>query len=153
MRQDLGYQLHRAFAAMTATLNHELRSVGIPLTHAQFSILQAAKRSPGLSQTDLACETGKDRGAICRSLTYLEREGWIRREKKSGRVNSVFLTQKANAAQPLLEQAIRMTIEKACAVLQPNEIEDCAEVLEKIGTALGQDTQGVREQLPEKSTK
>lgn len=135
-KNALGYHLHRAFAALTETLHGELRAAGLALTHPQFSVLRAVSRKPGLSQNGLARETGKDGAAISRSLTYLEKQGLIRRERINGRTKGVFLTRKAEELRPLLDEAIRKTVARACAGLAEAEVETVVRLLEKISSTL-----------------
>ena len=114
-KYSLGYHLHLAFSALTDTLNQELKKAGLNLTHPQFSILQAVFRSPGLSQSKLAEETAKDGGAITRSLNYLEKQELIERKWINGCTKGVFPTGKAERLKPALDNAIRNTIDQACA--------------------------------------
>lgn len=136
-RESLGYHLHRAFAALTAALNAELRALGLELNHAQFSVLRAVGRQPGLSQNELARETGKDSAAISRSLDHLEKRGLIHRERINGCTKGVFLTHEAEALEPLLEAAIHTTVARACANMDSAEVEMTIALLEKIVCALG----------------
>ena len=135
-KNALGYHLHRAFAALTETLHGELRGAGLALTHPQFSVLQAVSRRPGISQTGLARETGKDGAAISRSLNYLEKQGLIRRAAINGCTKGVFLTARAEALRPLLDDAIRKTLGRACAVMDESEVETAVRLLKKIFSAL-----------------
>lgn len=137
--ESLGYQLHRAFAALTETLHGELRAAGLALTHPQFSILRAVSRKPGLSQNGLARVTGKDGAAISRSLDYLEKRGLIRREPLNGCTKGVFLTDRAEELRPLLERAIRKTVARACSGLTPQEVGTVIRLLEKISATLHED--------------
>lgn len=135
-RESLGYHLHRAFAALSETLHGELRAAGLQLTHPQFSVLRAVSRRPGLSQNGLARETGKDGAAISRSLNYLEGRGLIRRVRINGRAKGVFLTPEAEALRPLLEDAIRKTVGRACAGMDDAEVETAVRLLKNIFSAL-----------------
>lgn len=135
-KNTLGYHLHRAFAALTETLHAELRAAGLPLTHPQFSVLQAVSRKPGISQNGLARETGKDGAAISRSLDYLEKQGLLRRAPLNGCTKGVFLTQKAEELRPLLDGAIRKTVARACRDMTPEEEETVICLLKKISATL-----------------
>ena len=134
--KSLGYHLHRAFAALTETLHGELRAAGLSLTHPQFSVLQAVSRQPGLSQSGLARETGKDAAAISRSLTYLEKRGLVRRAAINGCTKGVFLTPRAEELRPLLEEAIQKTVARACSGMKPDEVETVIRLLEKLSATL-----------------
>lgn len=133
---SLGYHLHKTFAALTEALNGELRALGLNLSHPQFAIIQAVGRRPGLSQNDLARETGKDSAAISRSLACLEHQGLIRRERINGCTKGVYLTPRAEDVRPLMEEAVRNTIERACAGLQPGEVQTGIKILRNIFSTL-----------------
>ena len=143
-KNALGYHLHRAFAALTEALHGELRAAGLPLTHPQFSVLQAVSRKPGISQNGLARETGKDAAAISRSLNYLERQGFVLRGAINGCTKGVFLTPRAEALRPLLDDAIRKTVARACADMGDAEVETAVRLLKKICTTL-HEKQGPRD--------
>lgn len=133
---SLGYHLHKAFAALTETLNGELRAAGLALTHPHFSLLQAVGRMPGASQAKLARETGKDTAAVSRSLDYLEKRGFLQRSRINGCTKGVFLTARGEELRPLLEEAIRKTVARACAGLAPREGETLIRLLKTITATL-----------------
>ncbi len=117
----LGVYLDFAFHSLVAELNRSLHSVGLPLNHAQFAILQNLFLKDGQSQSELARRVNKDRAAISRSLTTLEENGFIRREAVSGSKNSIFLTPKAVASRPKIIEAINMATRKAREGIAPQE--------------------------------
>lgn len=135
-KESLGYHLHRTFTALTEALNRELRALGLNLTHPQFSIIRAVGRRPGLSQNDLARETGKDSAAISRSLALLENQGVIRRARINGCTKGVFLTARGEELRPLMEEAVHNAIERACNGLQPSEVQGGIRLLQKIFSTL-----------------
>ena len=110
----LGCNLYHAFAIVVATLNHELRRVGLDLTYPQFLILETVFRRPGLSQSELARENAKDSGAVTRSVAYLEKQDFLETKWINGCTKGVFPTKKAEAIRPLLEKAIQETLDRAC---------------------------------------
>lgn len=68
----LGVWLDFAFNSLVAELKRSLHSLGLPLNHAQFAILQNLYLDDGLSQSEIARRVNKDRAAISRSLNTLE---------------------------------------------------------------------------------
>lgn len=113
----LGYYLHHAFTALVGELDRALREAGLPLNHAQFSIIQTLARSRDgvMSQRDIAAELGKDPAAVSRGLNYLEARGLVERHAVSGCKNGVSLTPRAAALRPEIERVICHTVSKACA--------------------------------------
>lgn len=132
----LGYHMHLAFIALTDALNQELRRVGLDISHPHFTILQVVSRRPGLSQSELARETAKDNAAITRSLAYLEKQGLLQRKWINGCTKGVFATELAENLRPLLEEAIRKTIDRACADLDEENVELLNRLLGKIRMTL-----------------
>ncbi len=136
---SLGYHLHLAFIAVVETLNQELRRAGLKISHPQFAILQTVFRRPGLSQAELARETAKDVAAITRSLSYLEKLGLGERKWLNGCTKGVYPTPQAESLRPLLDEAIRKTIDRACAVLDAEEAGNLIRYLREIKTTLSKD--------------
>lgn len=137
--ENLGYYLHRAFSALTDELTRQLHTGGLNISHAHFSILQAISREPGINQNELARCLGKDIAAISRSLCYLEKRGLIRREWLNGCTKGVYLTKSGEEQRPLLDQAIRSSIERACKKSDGAEIEICINALKNIYSSLKDD--------------
>lgn len=135
-KYDLCYQLHLAFISVTEILNQELRSAGLDLAHPRFTILQAFFRHPGMSQSELARTTAKDGAAISRSVACLEKRGLLERKWLNGCTKGVFPTDRAEKLRPLLDEAIRKTIDRACARLEDGQITSLSQILQKIRETL-----------------
>ncbi len=132
----LGVYLDFAFNSLVGELNRSLHSLGIPLNHAQFVIIQKLFIKDGQSQIDIARGVGKDRAAISRSLNSLEENGFIRRQPVSGSKNGIFLTEKAIEYRNEIAKAINMAIEKAREGMGDEEYKRGLTFLEKIHSNL-----------------
>ncbi len=119
----LGVYLDFAFNSLVAELNRSLHSLGLPLNHAQFVIIQKLFIKDGQSQSDIARSVGKDRAGISRSLNTLEENGFIRREAVSGSKNGIFLTEKAIESRAKIAEAINMATSKAREGISDDEYE------------------------------
>ena len=119
----LGVWLDFAFNSLVGELNRSLHSVGLPLNHAQFVILQNLFLKDGQSQNDIARRVGKDRAAISRSLNTLEENGFILRKAVSGSKNGIFLTEKAIENRNKITEAINMAIKKGRGSMTDKEYE------------------------------
>lgn len=128
----LGVWLDFAFNSLVAELNRSLHSVGLPLNHAQFVILQNLFLKDGQSQSDIARIVGKDRAAISRSLNTLEENGFIIRKAVSGSKNGVFLTEKAIQNRNRIAESINMAIRKGRIGMTEAEYETGISFLKKI---------------------
>ena len=118
---NLGCNLYHAFVTVTGILHQELRRVGLNLTYPQFLILETVFRRPGLNQSELGRETAKDSGAITRSLSYLEKKGFLERKWINGSSKGVFVTSYGEEVKPLLKNAIQKALERACANLTEDQ--------------------------------
>ncbi|MDE6770853.1 MAG: MarR family transcriptional regulator [Muribaculaceae bacterium] len=128
----LGVWLDFAFNSLVAELNRSLHSVGLPLNHAQFAILQNLFLKDGQSQSDIAKRVGKDRAAISRSLNTLEENGFIIRKALSGTKNGIFLTEKAIENRKKIVDAINIAIGKSRKGMSEGEYETGINFLKKI---------------------
>ena len=130
----LGVWLDFAFNSLVAELNRSLHSVGLPLNHAQFAILQSLFIKDGQSQSDIARKVGKDRAGISRSLNTLEENGFIIRLAVSGSKNGIFLTERAISKRKLISEAINKAVNKAREGMSEEEYESGLAFLRKIHT-------------------
>lgn len=130
----LGAWLDLAFSSLVAELNRSLHSVGVPLNHAQFAILQNLFLKDGQSQSDIARLVRKDRAAISRSLNTLEENGFIIRKAVSGSKNGVFLTEHAHRNRDKITEAINMAILRARRGMTEEEYEKGLDFLRKVHT-------------------
>lgn len=128
----LGVWLDFAFNSLVSELNRSLHNVGLPLSHAQFVILQNLFLNDGLSQNEIARRVGKDRAAISRSLNSLEENGFIIRKAVSGSKNGVFLTEKAIENRNKIVEAINMATAKGRGDMSDEEYDLGMSFLKKI---------------------
>lgn len=130
----LGFFLDLAFNSLVGELNRALRSLGLPLNHAQFAILQNLFLKDGQSQSEIARCVNKDRAAISRSLNTLEENGFIVRKAVSGTKNGIYLTEKALSKRKLISEAINTAINKGREGISEEEYENGLNFLRKIHT-------------------
>ncbi|MDE6522263.1 MAG: MarR family transcriptional regulator [Muribaculaceae bacterium] len=128
----LGVWLDFAFNSLVGELNRSLHSVGLPLNHAQFVILQNLFLKDGQSQNDIARRVGKDRAAISRSLNTLEENGFILRKAVSGSKNGIFLTEKAIENRNKITEAINMAIRKGRGEMTDEEYKNGMSFLRRL---------------------
>lgn len=100
----LGYYLDRALCVMIKCLNKELKNYNLGFQHSDFTILKILSQVDGLCQTELAKLLGKEKSGIGRSLSSLEKEGYIYRSALNGCKNKVALTEKGKQIIPLMNE-------------------------------------------------
>ena len=128
----LGVWLDFAFNSLVSELNRSLHSVGLPLNHAQFVILQNLFLEDGQSQSDIARRVGKDRAAISRSLNTLEENGFITRKAVTGSKNGIFLSEKALKNKQKIVDAINMASAKGRGNISDKDYENGLNFLKNI---------------------
>lgn len=102
--QTLGYYIDRALCVMIKSLNKELKEYQLEFKHSDFTILKVLSQNDGLSQSALARILGKEKSGIGRSLSSLEKKGYIYRSAISGCKNGVCLSEKGKQIIPLLDE-------------------------------------------------
>ena len=109
----LGYYLNRALCVMIKSLNKELKEYNLEFQHSDFTILKILSQVKGLSQTELARILGKEKSGIGRSLSSLEKEGYIYRGAINRCKNEVYLSEKGKQIIPLLDEIANKVTDKA----------------------------------------
>ena len=137
----LGVFLDLAFNSLVGELNLTMHSLGLPLNHAQFAILQNLFLKDGQSQSEIARCVNKDKAAISRSLNTLEENGFIVRRAVSGSKNGVYLTEKAISKRKLISEAINRAITKGREGMSEEEYNNGLDFLRKIHTNISGEVQ------------
>ena len=109
----LGYYLDRALCVMIKRLHKELKEYNLGFQHSDFTILKILSQTDGLSQTDLAKLLGKEKSGIGRSISSLEKDGFIYRAAINGCKNKVCLSEKGKQIIPLLDEIADKVTDRA----------------------------------------
>ncbi len=94
INQSLGYHLSKANSLIRLSLNQLINSAGLASSAEQWGLLNHIRLCPGMTQTELAERSSKDRTNITRMLDVLEREGRIERraDPSDRRSHRVYIT-------------------------------------------------------------
>ena len=109
----LGYYLDRSLCVMIKRLNKELKDYNLEFHHSDFTILKVLSQVSRLSQTELARILGKEKSGIGRSLTSLEKQGYITRIAINGCKKEIQLTEKGKQIIPLLNEIADKVTDRA----------------------------------------
>ena len=109
----LGYYLGRALCVMIKCLNRALKEYNLEFQHSDFTILKVISQMDGISQTELSKILGKEKSGIGRSLSSLEKEGYINRSAINGCKNKICLTEKGREIIPVLNEIAEKITEQA----------------------------------------
>lgn len=113
--KTLGYYIDRALCAMIKSLNKELKIHGLYFQHSDFTIMKVLSEIDGLTQTQLAKILGKEKSGIGRSLSALEKDGYIHRRTVNGCTNMVYISEKGKEIIPFLNEIANKVTDKAFA--------------------------------------
>jgi DNA-binding MarR family transcriptional regulator len=136
------YNIQKSFAflnsiaadAIEKRLNKNLKTAKLPITSEQFKILVWLWEQDGRRQQELACLTQRDKGAIARILSILERKKLVIRKEciKDRRVKLVSLTEYGNSLKEAAYQVILDTIDDALIGVKPSNLMIGKAVLQQI---------------------
>ena len=100
----LGFYVDRLLWAMIKRQNKDLKDINSDLQHSEFIILKILNALGGATQSQLAMVMGKEKSGISRSLSSLEKKGYIERKPLNGSTNFVSLTEKSKQLRPMLKE-------------------------------------------------
>jgi len=130
----ISYLLFRAHRVMSNTLEQNLKENNFEITPEQWMLLVHLWHQDGMNQNEIARNCAKDKTTITRAIHNLEKSGLVKRvkDKGDGRVNHIFLTEKARQMQDAVLPAIKNTIEAAQEGIGLYDMEITKDTLKKI---------------------
>jgi len=136
LETSVGYLLKEASSALRASLEAELRPLGMTITH--YSCLELLAQRPGLSNSELARGAFVTRQSMNVLLQALERDGLVRRADRAptGRALPTELTAAGRRQLAVASAAVRGVEDRMTAGLAPAARRQLAEALRGCVTAL-----------------
>ena len=133
-----GYMAGRIAFTMKHKLHKLFKSKGYNATPEQWGILNLLEEKEGLSQSEIAEETTKDKASITRILDVMQRNSLIQRQKHESdrRAYKIFLTDKGRNLQYTLTQFVQKIDNQACKGLSIDELQELKRILTKMKTNL-----------------
>ena len=120
----LGYYIDRALCVMIKQLNKELKAEDLQFHHSDYTIMKVLSVKDGLTQSELSRFLGKEKSGISRSLSALEKLGYINRIATNGCTNHVYLSEKGRKLMPLLNDIAQRVSDKATKGLTKKKREE-----------------------------
>jgi len=107
--ESLGFLMGKTVNILKAGLRRAFLAAGHDLTAEQWGVLFFACREPGLTQSDLAERTSKDKPTITRILDRLEKKGLLGRRLNvhDRRSFTIYPTEEGQSLYPKLEGVVR----------------------------------------------
>lgn len=110
---NLGCLLGSAYQHQLTELATALSSAGLNVTTAEYLVLRALYTRDGMQQCEIASLIGKDKGAVCRTVTSMEKKGLVTTRAVSHKCRQVYLSAYGKA----IESTIMKVAEKQHGIL------------------------------------
>lgn len=132
--KSLGYKLFNASRLINNRLNRKFKENNFPVTHEQWQIMIRLWEQDGQTQSRLACSTQKDEPSISRLIDNMIKRNLVKRLPHSTdrRTNLIYLTPEGREMQKGLISQAQKSIAEASVGIDPDEMETCMRVLDKI---------------------
>lgn len=129
-----GFMVGRTAFTMKHHLHRLFKSKGYTVTPEHWAILNLLEKNEGLSQSELAEKTTKDKANITRILDVMQRNGLILRRKDDHdrRVYKIYLTDKGRKTRYALTRYVLEIDNQACRGLSRSELEQLSTILKKM---------------------
>lgn len=130
----LGCKVGRAYQMMLSQLAKALKDAGIDITTSEYLVMRAVYSSPGAQQCEIAELVGKDKAAVCRCVSGLERKGLLTTETVSHKCLRVYPSAKAREIEPLIMEVAAQRHKALSDLTTPAEMDVFISILDKIIT-------------------
>lgn len=112
----------------------KLKEYSLPIEVGQIPSLMQVYRHPGITQEEISCNAGIDKGTVARTLKQLEDNGIVVRktDKEDRRVNHIFATERGMEIKEKVFQMIRELHEILYLGFDDSEIEKAIFIMEQM---------------------
>ena len=128
----LGCLIGKAYQTMLSQLNSALKEAGLDITTSEYLVLRALYSSEGIQQCEIAQMVGKDKAAVCRCVSGLEKKGLVRTECVSHKCLRVFLTDKGREIEPKVMEVACIRHKALLDLTTPENLAIFTEILKKV---------------------
>lgn len=132
---SLGCKIGKAYQIMLGQLAAALTSAGVDITTSEYLVLRAVYSTPGLQQCEIADSIGKDKAAVCRCVSSLEKKGLLATESVSHKCLKIYLTDRAREIEPIIMEVAASRDVALSELLSRENLEIFNKVLDKIITS------------------
>lgn len=129
---NMGCMLGTAYQVLVSELAAVLAARGLEITVPEYLILRALYTRDGMQQCEIGAIINKDKAAISRCVTSMERKGLVRTESVSHKCLRVYLTAESREIEPEIHAVAQDRQHALEALMTPDEITTFATVLKKI---------------------
>ncbi len=129
---NTGCLLGTAYQTLVSQLAEALQRSELDITVPEYLVLRTLYTSDGLQQCEIASTIGKDKGAICRTVTSLVNKGLVTTESVSHKCLRVYVGPKGREIQPKLNEVALKRQEALEALATDSELQTFVGVLRRI---------------------
>ncbi|HOT44809.1 MAG TPA: MarR family transcriptional regulator [Spirochaetota bacterium] len=136
IEKSLGFLIASTMTRLRILVLRKIKEYGYDITPEQGHVLNAIGESEGISQSEIAGRTMKDKPTITRILDNLEKKKLIERRSDTGdrRAYRIYLTAKGKEKIAMFMKIIEEVDEKAFRGLNDNDIRKLEEILGTVRT-------------------
>lgn len=132
--ESFGYLVSRANAAMRMNFNKAISELGVEATPEQWGLLNAVKQKPGMTQSEIAEVSLKDKTNVTRMLDVLQKNNYIERRNDTSdrRSYKIFLTKDGEKLIKKISNAAIKVNKIAASSFSENEYTQLVNLLNKL---------------------
>ena len=128
----LGCKIGHAYQIMLSQLASALKEAQLDITTSEYLVLRAVYRKDGLQQCDIAEMVGKDKAAVCRCVSSLEKKGLLKTEIVSHKCLKVYLTDRSKKMEVHILNVASKRHQSLMDIISPEELDVLTVILDKI---------------------
>lgn len=127
----MGYMTYTTSRLLAAALHRHMADMGLELTPEQWGILMLFWNKGDVTQEEITASSGVDKSTVSRTLSAMERKGWVTRrlDPSDTRRKILSLTEEADALKQHSLQAVQASLALALKGIDPQECATCLKVL------------------------
>lgn len=128
----LGCKLGRAYQILLNQLAVALADEGLDITTSEYLVLRAAYSNPGAQQCEIAGLVGKDKAAVCRCVSGLEKKGLVVTESLSHKCLKVYPSALARELEPRIMKVAAARHRALAAMASSDDLNIFTRILDAI---------------------
>lgn len=129
---NLGCMVGTAYQIMVSRLDHALREQGLDVTAGEYLVMRSLYSSDGMQQCEIAALIGKDKSAVCRTVTGLVKKKLVRTVPVSHKCLKVYVDQRGREVEPAIMAVAQARHRAITDLLTEAELKVFSTTLEKI---------------------
>ena len=129
---NLGCLIGTAYQIMVSRLDQALREQGLDVTAGEYLVMRALYSSDGMQQCEIASLIGKDKSAVCRTVTGLVKKKLVRTVPVSHKCLKVYVDQRGREIEPVIMAVAQSRHKALTALLTGEDLRLFSSILKKI---------------------